>query len=232
MNKIFSGWIACLLLLPASSVMAAAINSLVLFYEEQEEGVDAQLMRYLVNDKFLRIDNGSAEDSFILFDVNKKTIYSVNHDDQTILNIEYTAWKQAAYDFKRTLSEKVLVDAPKIHNKDVNSYQVKAGEQVCTQVFLIKDMFPEKMSILHDYQQVLSGQQVASLKNTPEELRTPCFLLDQVYHAGDYYRLGLPVQITYSRGYVKFLKDFTESEIDSRLFVLPEGYQEYKAFSE
>jgi len=91
-------------------------------------------------------------------------------------------------------------------------------------------MYKKEMNVLYKYQQVLSGQQVATLKNTPKEFQTPCFLVDQVYHSGNYYKLGLPLRIQYSRGYVKLLKDFQQDEIDGVLFELPVSYKKYKAF--
>ena len=232
MGAILKKIIKILLILLSSEINAAELKNLALYYDEVEEGVEAQHMRYLINEQFLRIDNGSEQADFILFDINKKIIYSVNHDDQTILKIEYKKWQKPDFKFTESDDLQAVPDAPEIDNKQIYNYQLKADGKVCTQVFLIKDTYPQQMKTLYLYQQVLSGQQVVTLKNTPVEFYTPCFLVDQVYHAGDYYQLGLPVQITYSRGYVKLLKDFKEIKIDKRLFVLPENYNEYKAFSE
>ncbi|HED33553.1 MAG TPA: hypothetical protein ENJ08_04935 [Gammaproteobacteria bacterium] len=220
------------LLMLISEAGASEIKNLALYYDEVEEGLEAQHMRYLINDQFMRIDDGSEQADFILFDIRGKIIYSVNHDDQTILKIEYKKWQKPEFDFSQTDDLKALPDAPEIHNKQVYSYQFKAGGQVCTQVFLIKNTWPQQMKTMYLYQQVLSGQQVATLKNTPVELHTPCFLVDQVYHAGDYYQMGMPVQITYSRGYAKLLRDFKEIKVDEALFELPKAYEVYKAFSE
>ncbi|VAW58954.1 hypothetical protein MNBD_GAMMA11-1901 [hydrothermal vent metagenome] len=218
-------------LLSISEISAAEIKNLALYYDEVEEGVEAQHMRYLINEQFLRIDDGSEQADFVLFDIGKKIIYSVNHDDQTVLKIDYKKWTKPAFKFSESSDTQAVPDAPKVHNQPVYNYQVKADGKVCTQVFLIKNTWPQQMKVLHLYQQVLSGQQVVTLKNTPVEFHTPCFLVDQVYHGGDYYQLGLPIQITYSRGYVKLLRDFKEIKLDKRLFELPAGYEVYKAFS-
>ena len=218
-------------MLTTGLAQAESLKSLVLFYDEVEEGVGAQSMRYLINKDFLRIDNGDAKADFILFDVNKKLIFSINHEDQTVLKIDNHKWTRPLLNFKISVSDELMPDAPEIFNKAVYNYQVKAEDQVCTQVFMIKDAYPQAMKVMYSYQQVLSGQQVATLQNTPKSLHTPCFLLDQVYHAGDYYQSGLPVQITYSRGYAKLLKDIKDQEIDTRLFKIPATYKEYKPFS-
>lgn len=216
-------------IISANTVFAENIKSLVLHYDEYEEATGAQSVRYLINDRFLRIDNGDDKQDYILFDVTKKSIYSINHDDRTILKIENQKWQQPEFKFKVSNSEELLKGAPKIQSKPVFDYKIKAGEEVCTQVFLIKDVYPAAMSVLYDYQYVMSGQLVATLKNTPVEYQTPCFLVDQVYHSGEYYKSGLPVQITYSRGYSKMLKEYKEVEFSVELFELPEGYSEYGA---
>ena len=208
------------------------LKSLQLFYDEVEEDAGIQQMRYLINSQYVRIDNGTEKSDFILFNVKTKTVYSVNHQDQTILKIKNNQWQLPEFAFTVTREEQLVKDAPEIFNKPVYRYQVKAGEQLCTQVFLIKDVFSENMKILHQYQQVISGQQVAMLNNTPVDMQTPCFLVDQVYHKGEYYKSGLPVQITYDRGYAKLLNDFSEAEFAQALFVLPVGYTEYMAVTQ
>lgn len=227
-NRVF---LIPLTLLVTHSVCAENVKSLALFYDEVEEGIGVQSMRYLINKNYLRIDNGNPKADFILFDVKKKLIFSINHEDQTILKIDNHQWKQPVFDFQTSVAENIMEKAPKVFNKRVFNYQVKAEQEVCTQVFMIKGVHAESMKIMHEYQQVLSGQQVTTLQNTPKDMQTPCFLVDQVYHAGEYYLSGLPVQITHSRGYAKLLKNIKSLEIDESLFKLPKGYSDYKPFS-
>lgn len=214
----------------SSMAVADKIKSLALFYAEVEQGTQAQNMRYIINDQFLRIDNGDDNADYILFDVNLKKIFSVNHDDQTILHIDKYKWTQPKFKFDVNIEQAVLKGAPKVQDKTVYAYHVKADNKTCTSVFLIKNIHPNEMNVLYEYQRVLSGQQVATLKNTPEEFQTPCFLVDQVYHAGEYYKLGLPLRIHFSRNYDKLLKDIKTGEFDQHLFELPESYKKYKAF--
>jgi len=212
-----------------NSAFAEDIISRVFYYDEVEQGTGAQTMRYIVNKNYLRIDNGYDNADFILFDVKQKMIYSINHEDKTILKIENNQWTIPKFDFKVNAQQKIMLDAPKISDKQVFSYLLKADDVTCTQVSIIKDMFADDMQVFYQYQQVLSGQQVATLNNTPKELHTPCFLIDQIYHTGDYYKQGLPVHISYSRGYEKFLKDYKESRFEPDLFIKPKGYSEYTA---
>ncbi len=229
LKKINTLILTVILSVSANAALAEKIQSLILHYDEVEHGVSSHNARYIINDKFMRIDNGHESDDYILFNVKDKTIDSVNHDDKTILHIDANDWKQPEFEFKVTLHNEIMQGAPKVHGKDVYSYQIKADGEMCTNVSLIKDIYLDKMEILYQYQQVLSGQQVATLKNTPIDFQTPCFLVDQIYHTGDYYKMGLPLQITFSRDYMKLLKDYTSAEFDSKLFTLPESYKTYSA---
>jgi len=83
------------------------------------------------------------------------------------------------------------------------------------------------MAIMQAYQNVLTGEQVRLLANTPEDMRSPCFLADQVYNDGGYYARGLPVQIWHSRGYARILTDFQDQQVEQALFTVPEDYQVY-----
>lgn len=224
--KTFFNLLSGLLLM--STAQAEDISSLVLVYDELEEGMGQAEVRYLVNDNYLRIDNGQDKGDFVLFDVKSRNVYSVNHEDRTILKIGHQPWKAPAFDFAVTETEVAMKDAPKINQQTVYHYQLKADDKVCTGVAYLRGVYPARMKVFYLYQQTLSGQQVISLDNTPKEFQTPCYLLDQVYHNGDYYQKGLPVQISYfSRGYEKFLKTYDETRVNGNLFVLPEGYREY-----
>jgi len=214
----------------SSLLFALPIKSLVLHYDEEESGAGVQTMRYIINDQFLRIDSGDAASDFILFDRDKTTVYSINHEDRTILKIINKPWQSPEYDFPVFVEEHTLMDAPKVFGKQTFSYQVKAQDKACTKVLLVKDVHMDSMQVLYEFQNVMSGQQVATLDNTPKEFHTPCFLVDQVFHKADYFKLGLPIQLSHSRDYSKFLQDIKEEKMDAELFILPEKYEEFLPF--
>ncbi len=208
----------------------ASTDALILNYEEVEEEVGILPMRYLITDSYLRIDAGVAESDYVLFDADANVVYSVNHEDRTILNIPYKKWKQPALEFSYTEVTEKQADAPQIDGRSVYEYKLDAGDETCTHAFVVKGVFATQMKVFHAYQQVLSGQQVSALPNTPDEFHTPCFLLDQVYQQGNYYLQGLPVQVTHSRGYARYLKNYKQQAVDDVLFDLPEDYKDYFPF--
>lgn len=220
-----------LLLFITSVVHAQALAGLpgtVFHYEEMEPGTERFPVRYLVNVDFLRVDNGRDVDDFILFDRDKNTVYSVNHTDQTILVIEPHPWKLVSFDFSREETQRVLEQAPRLFDQAVNNYQLMANGDICAEYQVVPNVFEAELQVFKAYQLVLSGQQVKSISNTPVELQTPCFLIDQIYNTGRQYELGLPVQEWHSRGYVRILKDFKRQDFDEGLFILPETYTQYQ----
>lgn len=204
-----------------------AETATVFFYEEQEIGVAPGIVRYVVTDQYLRIDNGHADDDFILFDIKEKTIFNVNRIDRTILMIKKHAWDTPEFKFKKNITRKKLDDAPKIEGKSIIDYAVDADDKLCARYQLLPDVFKKERDVFLEYQYVLSGQQVKMLSNTPEEYQTPCFMLDQIYNDGQYLSIGLPVQEWHERGYIKLLKDYGQKEINETIFILPKDFEKY-----
>jgi len=220
-------WVFISLYLIPGALLAADLNVQAFWYEELEQDLPPSLHRYLVSDHFLRIDGGQANDDYILFDAAKKIIYSINHEDQTLLTLTSTAWQLPEFEFKRHQVTEKLESAPKLMGKTVTNYRLFADSDLCTEIQLVPDIHPRSRKMFRDYQQVLSGQQVQTLFNTPEDMRSPCFLIDQVFNTGDYYDQGLPVQEWHSRGYARLLKDVKPLKVDEKMFSLPEKYQSY-----
>jgi len=59
----------------------------LLNFQEQEAGVEPYPLRVLVNKHFLRFDDGYDASDFMLMERDTQTIYSVSHEDQSILII-------------------------------------------------------------------------------------------------------------------------------------------------
>ncbi|TNF38643.1 MAG: hypothetical protein EP315_00980 [Gammaproteobacteria bacterium] len=205
----------------------AETDATVFWYEEQEQGTDAVLMRYVVTEDFIRIDNGNVDDDFLLYDHAQKIVYSANHRDETVMVIKHIPWTTPEFSFHHEVKRKPLQGAPTIAGKQVESYRVFAEQTLCADIQLLPDMFVDEMKLFHDYQLTLSGQLVGSLHNTPEEYRTPCYLLHQVYNEGAYYNSGLPIQEWHERGYLRVLKNFTREKVSEALLKIPQHYKQY-----
>ncbi len=206
-------------------------NAVKLVYQEQEQGVDPYPVTYTITSDYIRIDDDPDNSGYIIFDINKNVIYSVSHYDQSILVIPEYPLKQHKPDFEIDIEYQVLKNAPTISGKQVYTYRVNAIDGVksetCMDIQLVPGLLPDVAKSLQSFQKIISGQHVNNLEKTPEEFRTPCYLVDQVYNKGDYYSKGLPIQEWRSNEKKRLLLNYEEVEIDASMFVIPQDYRQY-----
>mgnify|MGYP001817565762 FL=1 len=224
-----SAWLLIALAAPCGA--NEAINAVKLVYQEQEEGVDPYLVTFTVSSDFLRIDDESDDSGYIVFDISNNRIYSVSHFDKSILVIAQYPETKLSADFEIDIEYHALENAPMISGKQVYNYRVKAiaGDKsdTCMDIQLVPGLLPEVSKSLQGFQKTISGQHVASLEKTPEEYRTPCYLVDQVYNKGIYYNKGLPIQEWHSNEKRRQLMNFEAAEVDASIFDIPDEYRQY-----
>jgi len=79
---------------------------------------------------------------------------------------------------------------------------------------------------LQDYQSVLAAQQQETLKSTPKELQTPCFLANYIYAPTVYISKGFPLEQWDEFGYHRSLSSVKdEVSVNQSAFTLPDGYE-------
>lgn len=231
--KFLSVYISAWLLITLSTPSGAteAINAVKLVYQEQEEGVDPYLVTFTVSSDYLRIDDESDDSGYIVFDISNNRIYSVSHFDKSILVIAQHPETKHNPDFEIDIEYQVLENAPMISGKQVYNYRVKAiaGDKsdTCMDIQLVPGLLPEVSKALQSFQEIISGQHVSSLGNTPEEYQTPCYLVDQVYNKGDYYSKGFPIQEWHSNEKRRQLMNYEDVEVDASVFEIPQEYRQY-----
>lgn len=216
-------------LLTLSLGVLADGDATIVRFTERETGHEPYLVRYVIGKDLLRIDDNNDDGDYVLYDDKKRVIYSVNHDDSTILVIKHSQWSLPEFKFDRNITWKKLDDAPKINNSHVYSYWLSAGETVCSEAQVVEDLLPEESALLQRYRQTLSAEQVASLVATPEDMRQPCMLVDQVYDTGEVFSKGFPVQQWHINGMQRMMNEYkTNQKVAGKLFELPAGYHRYR----
>ncbi|MDH5393177.1 MAG: hypothetical protein OEY11_08335 [Gammaproteobacteria bacterium] len=211
-----------------NSAIAETNEVTIVQFSEREQGIEPYSVRYMVAEDLLRIDDNSDDGDFILYDDKKRIIYSVNHDDSTVLIIQHKDWKLPDFAFPRNVSWKVLEGAPEINNKPVYSYWLSAGKTVCSEAQVAKGFLMRESAMLKRYKQTLSAGQVEAIVATPEEMRTPCLLIDQVYNIGSVYENGFPLQQWHLNGLQRVMSSYkTDEKVSAQLFKLPENYKRY-----
>lgn len=212
-----------------TTVNANEIEVTVVKFTEREQGIDPYPIRYIIDKEFLRVDDDDDKGNYVLYDDKKRIIYSINHDDSTILVINNTDWKLPDFKFSRNVSWKVMDGAPKINNKPVYTYWLSAGETVCSEAQVAEGFLMQEAQLLMRYRQTLSSGQVEAIVATPEEMRTPCLMVDKVYNTGSVYEKGFPVQQWHLNGLQRLMTGYkTAEKVSTKLFELPEKYKKYE----
>ena len=227
----------CILLLAAcgkagdmtATVPESITGVSVLSYEEREAGTDSYIVRVLVSPGFVRFDDGYTASDFALLDRQSKTVFSVSHEDRSILVIEYPPGGVATPP-DLTLTETRTPDdaAPAIAGKQPVHISYLANGDLCFQAVTVPAVMGDAVAGMVEYAEVLATRQRNNMESVPESMQTPCFLSRYVTAAARQDRDGLPVQEWDDSGYFRTLTDFSENEtVPAALFELPGAYERF-----
>ena len=203
----------------------------VLWYAEQEAGIEPYKVRYIVSQDFFRSDEGIDEGRFVLFDRAERQIYSVVPQNRTILHIDGRGElaqvpPQLAIEIKRSADEK----APKLAGATPLTFELVANQELCYSAVVVPGHLEQARAAFQEFAQALSIQQSRTLAATPPEYQTPCFLSRYLYATDFHLQQGIPLVDWSPQGHKRELLDYqTELELDEELFELPDGFALIKA---
>ena len=201
----------------------------ILSYDEREAGTDIYPVRVFVSREFVRLDDGYATSDFVLLNRQSKTVFSVNHEERSILGIENQPGNVAPPpDLALTEIRTPDTKAPRIAGKQPVHINYLANGEICYQAVTVPDVMGAAVAGMAEYATVLAERQLNNMGSVPESMRTPCFLSRYVYAPARHYRDGLPVQEWDEDGFFTTLTDFSENEtVPAVLFELPDEYERF-----
>jgi len=199
----------------------------MLMFQEQERGVEPYSTRVLVNDEFVRMDDGVDGSDFVLFDRQMQTIYSVSHVNRTVLVVHskpVTGEPPMTLTMDARRSEHP--DAPQIEGKQPVQYSLLVNDETCSQLMVVPGFLDQGAEGLREFRRALAGQHAENLPKTPVDMLDPCFVAYHVYAPVRHLQYGFPVQQWdrdgNSRALVSYERGF---EADPALFQIPEQYR-------
>ena len=214
------------LLLVVSAAAGAGEKGVVLWYAEQEAGIEPYKVRYIVSRDFLRSDEGNDEGEFVLLDRAERQIYSVVPQNRTILHIDgrgqlAQAPPGLAIEVKRNADGK----APKVAGVAPVTLELVASQELCYSAVVVPGHLEQARAASQEFAQALSVQQSRTLAATPQEYQTPCFLSRYLYATDFHLREGIPLVDWSPQGHRRELLDYqTGVDLDGQLFELPDGF--------
>ena len=207
---------------------AEQINGVsIVLYEEQEAGIDPYPVRILVSPEYVRFDDGYDESDFVLLDRGSRTLFSVAHENRSVLEISNHS-SSGALPPDISLTEDRIEDdnAPTIAGKQPVHIRYLANEMPCYQAISVRGLLEQALAGLIEYETALGERQRGNLQTVPETMQTPCFLSRYAYAPGRHYAHGLPVQLWDEAGFSRSLINFHEGEtVAAALFEVPDSYE-------
>lgn len=212
---------------PAGTATPALTAVSLLLFDEEEPGTGSYPVRYLVNDAYLRIDDGHAASDYILLDRASATIHSISHEHGNVLIIHRQPQPAVPASLRLSHEQVTNSEAPAISGKQPQHYRYLSNGELCYEAMVVPGLMQAAVDGLAEYERLLAGQQASKLENTPVEFRTPCFLSRYIYAPGRHLLQGLPIQVWDTAGFRRALVNFSPDErVPQILFEVPLEYQE------
>jgi len=223
------GWLTGLLLISVAA-WAQEQQATMVLYQVMEPGFEPYSSRLIVTPRHLRMDDGDADGSFVLFDREQNIIYSVTHSDRTVLEIQPQPVVVASPIPLERKHVRVTADdaLPAIAGKVPQQYHLSVNGELCYETVAVDGLLPDVVEALTAFRLVLAGENARILSDVPADMQDPCDLALSTYAPGWQLQFGLPIQERDTQGKGQLLLDYsTDYPVEEGLFSLPPGYQHY-----
>ena len=212
---------------PAAGQPNTVSDVSIVTYMEREAGTDTYPVRILVSADYVRYDDGFNAGDYALLDRRSRTLYSVVHENASVLVIENHP-VSAPLPAELSLTEERIEDndAPAIAGKQPQHVKYLANGTPCYQAVSAAGLMDEAVAGMAEYASALGERQQGNMQSVPETMQTPCFLSRYVYATARHYSHGLPVQLWDEAGFYSVLTDFSAGETaPAALFEVPDDYE-------
>lgn len=201
---------------------APAGGVLVLDFVATDPGQPVVSSRWTIQPPWLRIDDGG--DGYVLFDDRSRTIYSVVHDDRSILQLRPPGGEQPVVPFALDAKRAVDAGAPPVAGRVPVRMQYFAEGNDCGGAVVAQGFSGEAVAVALHYRQALAEQQ-SSMAIALPEAESPCTQAWSQFAPHWPWADGVPVIEWHADGAQRELARFdTDATVDARLFELPAGY--------
>lgn len=201
-----------------------------LLYAEKEAGSPESGLRLFVNTEFMRIDDLSAPNDFILFDRKKRTIYNVIAAEKSASVIAprpVTAAPPIPIVYTEEKHESAAVTRGAENTKGYY-YKFFANGVACYNVVVAENYLPDVVNAFKEFRTVLAGEHATSLGNLPPDRQDACDLALNIFYPAHHLNFGFPVREWDDKGYSKFLRDAQHGVvIDPSMLTIPADYARY-----
>lgn len=215
-------WLSCIALCMASPLWAAA-GMTELTYMDQEDTGGGFVTRYLVTDRYLRLDFGRDRDDFVLFDRKERLAYNISHEQKEIMVFE-AGVVTVPQPKKWNIKEDMLDDRDSQKRVDLI-----VNGTVCARIAASERFLPDVAKALLEFHEVMAATHAGTYLATPVDQRDNCDLARLVLAPQRWFKYGMPFDELRSNGFSRRLLNYqADVSIRPKAFEIPENYRQIK----
>ena len=211
-------FIVMALALGASAARAAGMSEVT--YMDQEANSGGYVTRYLVTERYLRMDYGRDREDYVLFDRLEKRAYNVNHERHEVLMFEpgpIPIEKPKDFD----VGEDILSD--KDSQKRLN---LMVNGKICSRILASERFFPEIAQALGEFGEMMAATHALTYLATPVEQRDLCDLARLVLEPRRWYKYGLTLDELHYTGVSRRVLNYQAGvAVRPKVFEVPGNYR-------
>ena len=209
---------------------AKTLDSQIAIYQEEEKGIDKPyITRFIANERFLRIDEGNDKSGYVLYDREDRTIYSVVHENRTIMTVtSKPVLGKLPKELKVKTSKNVDKKMPKIGGQQPIHLVNQVNGKTCVNYVLVPHTLPQVVKAVMEYRSVLAGQHWLNLDKTPKDMRDPCHTAFNIFNNSNYLKIGLVVREWRKQKKRQLIDLKQHVAVKEALFKLPKQYRRFK----
>jgi len=199
-----------------------AADMIEIRYQDSEADGSSYQTRYLITDRYLRMDEGRDDADFTLLDRQTRKIVNVVHDSKLIIAMHGNKLPKSSPHAYRVEKKVTPMRSGTVRLK------VLADGKLCSETVAAAGLFPDAAQALSEYKTALAYTQWATYRSTPTELRQNCDLAHHMWQADYALSQGLPIE---ERDYAGRLRHYTAGStrpLKGELFILPNAYEMFQ----
>lgn len=190
-------------------------------YMDQEANEGGYVTRFLVTDRFLRMDFGRDRDNYVIYDRREKRVFNVNIERREAMVIDYEAVKYPK-------PENWAVEEYTRQNTDgKRRFELSVNGTVCSRIVAMEKLAPEMAVAMTEFAEALAATQATTYAVTPVDQQQPCDLARYVLEPRRWFQFGVPVDEVHYNGFSRRMLNYQAWEaIRPKLFEIPENYRQ------
>jgi hypothetical protein len=207
--------------------VCAGDGATVLWYTEQEAGIEPYPVRYIVTTDFMRSDDGRDDGDFLLYDRGQHKIYTVVQETRSVLEVGGAAQvPPVSQELSVSVREQIDQEAPEVAGVAPLQVELIADGELCHSALVAPGLLEPVRLALREFSLALAARQSQTLDRTPPEFRTPCFLARYLYASDFHLARGMVLAEWNAQGDRRELTGYESGvAVPASLFALPDGFR-------